>query len=62
MTHSKIFETIESRRISRLKALDVLDTAAEPIFDSLARAASAVCGTPVKCSNTDTNADPWIPI
>ena len=37
----------ESRRLARLKALHVLDTSAEPIFDSLARAASTLCGTPI---------------
>ena len=40
-------QIVESQRLARLEALQVLDTAAEPIFDSLAQAASAVCGTPV---------------
>ncbi len=39
--------TDESRRLARLKALMVLDTEPEPIFDALARAASAMCGTPI---------------
>ncbi|WP_341908837.1 PAS domain-containing protein [Polaromonas sp. YR568] len=39
--------TDESRRLARLKALMVLDTEPEPIFDALARAASSVCGTPI---------------
>ncbi len=39
--------TDETRRLARLKALMVMDTEAEPIFDALARAASAVCGVPI---------------
>ncbi len=39
--------TDETRRLARLKALMVLDTEAEPIFDALARAASTVCGVPI---------------
>ncbi|MBS0434592.1 MAG: diguanylate cyclase [Proteobacteria bacterium] len=37
----------ERRRLERLRALRVLDTEAEPLFDSLAALASQVCGTPV---------------
>lgn len=37
----------ERRRLERLRALRVLDTGAEPLFDSLAALASQVCGTPV---------------
>ena len=36
----------ESKRLARLRALMVLDTEPESIFDALARAASTVCGTP----------------
>ncbi len=42
-----LLPTDESRRLARLKALMVLDTEPEPIFDALARAASSVCGTPI---------------
>lgn len=37
----------EARRLERLQALKVLDTEAEPIFDSLTRMASEICGTPI---------------
>ena len=37
----------ESRRLARLRELMVLDTMPEPIFDTVARIASEVCGTPV---------------
>ncbi|MBQ0942212.1 PAS domain-containing protein [Ideonella sp. 4Y16] len=39
--------TAETRRIERLRALLVLDTEAEPIFDTLAQMASEVCQTPI---------------
>lgn len=37
----------EPRRLARLRELAVLDTPPEALFDSLARAASTVCGTPI---------------
>ena len=37
----------EDRRLQRLRALMVLDTEQEPIFDSLAALASSLCGTPI---------------
>jgi PAS domain S-box-containing protein len=37
----------ESRRLARLHLLAVMDSGPEPIFDSLARAASTICGTPI---------------
>jgi diguanylate cyclase (GGDEF)-like protein/PAS domain S-box-containing protein len=37
----------EMSRLERLRHLHVLDTEAEPLFDSLARAAAAVAGTPI---------------
>jgi len=37
----------EQRLLERLRALRVLDTEAEPLFDSVAALASQVCGTPV---------------
>lgn len=37
----------EQARLERLKALGVLDTAPEPIFDSFTRIASQVCGAPM---------------
>ena len=37
----------EVARLARLRRLSVMDTDAEPIFESLARLASAICGTPM---------------
>ncbi|AWI54950.1 bifunctional diguanylate cyclase/phosphodiesterase [Aquabacterium olei] len=37
----------EAHRLARLKALAVLDTAPEPVFDALTRLASQVCGVPI---------------
>lgn len=37
----------EAQRLSALRALDVLDTSAEPEFDALVRAAAQICGTPI---------------
>lgn len=37
----------EARRLARLKLLAVLDSQPEPLFDSLARLASQICGTPI---------------
>ena len=37
----------ETRRLARLRMLAVLDTEPEPIFESLARLASTICGTPI---------------
>ena len=37
----------EAERLRVLHALRVLDTAPEPLFDSIARLASQVCGTPI---------------
>lgn len=37
----------EERRLQRLRALMVLDTEQEPMFDSLAALASSLCGTPI---------------
>ena len=37
----------EAERMAALRELLVLDTAPEPIFDSLAKLASEVCGTPI---------------
>ena len=37
----------EAARLARLQLLGVMDTEPEPIFDSLARVASAICGTPI---------------
>lgn len=37
----------EADRLARLRELLVLDTEPEPLFDSLARLASEVCGTPI---------------
>lgn len=40
-------EAAERRRLDRLRALQVLDTPPEPLFDSLAALASQICGTPI---------------
>ena len=37
----------ESQRLEALRTLMVLDTPAEPLFDSLARMAAQVCGVPI---------------
>ena len=37
----------EAKRLARLRLLSVMDTDAEPIFESLARLASAICGAPI---------------
>ena len=39
--------TDERQRLASLRALMVLDSAPEPVFDTLARLASDVCGTPI---------------
>ena len=36
-----------AKRLARLQMLAVMDTEAEPLFDSLARMASTICGTPI---------------
>jgi len=37
----------EARRLQRLRELAVLDTAPEPLFDTLAALAGRICGTPI---------------
>ena len=37
----------EFARLARLRMLAVMDTVSEPLFDSLARMASTLCGTPI---------------
>ncbi len=37
----------ESQRLARLRALNVLDSAPEPLFDGLARLAAQIAGTPI---------------
>ena len=37
----------EERRLARLRELLILDSPPEPLFDSIARMASQVCGTPI---------------
>jgi len=39
--------TDEDRRLDRLRALGVLDTPPEPLFDSLAQLAASIAGTPI---------------
>ncbi|MGY8903461.1 MAG: PAS domain S-box protein [Burkholderiales bacterium] len=45
--HTSIEADVESVRLDRLRQLAVMDTGQEPVFDALARAASAICGTPI---------------
>ena len=37
----------EARRIAALKALEVLDSLSEPVFDAITRTAQQVCGVPI---------------
>ena len=37
----------ESKRLKSLQQYDILDTAAEKVFDDLTRLATAICGTPI---------------
>jgi len=37
----------EATRLASLRALDVLDSASEPLFEAFADAAAAICGTPI---------------
>src|SRR3954462_6517964 len=47
MTQPAPIPVDESRRLARLRALAVLDSDAEPVFDALTRVASTVCGVPI---------------
>jgi diguanylate cyclase (GGDEF)-like protein/PAS domain S-box-containing protein len=47
MTVPARFPANEAERLARLRELLVLDSAPEPLFDSLTRMASEVCGTPI---------------
>ena len=38
---------LEIARLARLRALDILDSAPESLFDALAKAAAQICGTPI---------------
>ncbi len=48
------------RRLSGLRALDVLDTPPEAEFDALVRAASMVCGTPISLVSLIDSERQWI--
>ncbi|NYT40225.1 PAS domain-containing protein [Sphingomonas sp. R-74633] len=41
----------EQQRLQALEAYDILDTAAEPAFDEIARLAADICGTPIAVVN-----------
>ena len=41
----------EAACLAALNALDVLDTAPEPEFDALTRAAALLCGVPIATGN-----------
>jgi diguanylate cyclase (GGDEF)-like protein/PAS domain S-box-containing protein len=47
MTHPAALPHDEARRLARLRALAVLDTEHEALFDSLVRVAADVCGVPI---------------
>lgn len=49
----------EPQRLSVLRALDVLDTAAEPEFDALVRAAAHICGTPISLISLVDDCRQW---
>ena len=42
-----VLDISESRRLKTLRDYDILDTAAEKVFDDLTRLATAICGTPI---------------
>jgi PAS domain S-box-containing protein len=46
-TDTDVDTDAEARRLARLRALRLLDTAAEPLFDRLTRMASRIAGTPI---------------
>mgnify|MGYP000968168435 CR=1 FL=1 len=47
MTQPANIPANEDDRLSRLRALNVLDTGPEPLFDALTRMAATICGTPI---------------
>jgi len=50
----------EERRLTALRALDVLDTPREAEFDALVQAASMVCGTPISLISLIDSERQWI--
>jgi GAF domain-containing protein len=49
----------EDERLERLRALAILDTAPEAPFDTLARLASSICGTPIALVSLVDHARQW---
>lgn len=47
MTLSPVSTPAETDRLARLRELVILDSAPEPVFDSIARMASDICGVPI---------------
>jgi diguanylate cyclase (GGDEF)-like protein/PAS domain S-box-containing protein len=47
MSHEAPKPDHEEHRVKRLHQLEILDTAPEAIFDTIAKTAAAVCGTPI---------------
>ena len=47
MSHSAPLAPDEPARLSALRELLVLDSGPEPVFDSIARMAAKICGTPI---------------
>jgi diguanylate cyclase len=47
MTHPAKLPADEPKRLARLRALEILDTAPEDIFDALVNVAAGICGVPI---------------
>jgi hypothetical protein len=47
MTHPAELPPNELERTARLRALAILDTQPEAVFDAIAQATSAACGAPI---------------
>ena len=47
MSISTAAAAVEADRLARLRELIILDSAPEPVFDAIARAASEICGVPI---------------
>src|SRR4051812_10457262 len=49
----------EAERLSALETHGILDTGGEPAFDSIARAASLICGTPIAAVSLVDRSRQW---